>query len=94
MPLLESELLARYPDGLFAAGVYVDTTGTSADQLMRDNGFEIPMLYDIEGQALRLLREARRLYPLDVVIDREGKIAYLGDSMETAFAIVDELMER
>ena len=59
-----------------------------------EQSLEFPMVYDFDMEMLRQLRLAGHLFPLEVVIDRDGRLAYVGSDFSAAVSVVAGLSRR
>ena len=55
-------------------------------------GLSYPMAFDLDDELFRRLRLPDHVYPLNVVIDREGKIVHTGKVLDDAVAAVGKLI--
>lgn len=96
LPQIETQLLPTYgAQGLDAVAVNTSRNTTFAAQVALDKGITFPIALDVESEVFRYYRVPGRVFPLNVVIDREGRIAHVdnGPGLDAAeAAIVSALM--
>ncbi|MBX7078356.1 MAG: redoxin domain-containing protein [Nannocystaceae bacterium] len=75
---VEHELMASYPGSDFLA-VGVNTTHRTAfaGQVVAEGGLTLPMTLDLDSAAFRHYRMPQKVFPLNVVVDRDGVIVHV-----------------
>lgn len=90
---MQTQILDRY-EGVYGAAVHSLASGVAADQMVVEQDLAFPMVYDFDSEILRQLRLAKHLFPLEVVIDAEGELAYVGSNFAAAVDVVAGLARR
>ncbi len=75
---VEHELMASYPASDFLA-VGVNTTHRTAfaGQVVAEGGLTLPMTLDLDSAAFRHYRMPQKVFPLNVVVDRDGVVVHV-----------------
>ena len=74
-PQIEEDLVGRYDEDEFiAVGVNTAHRTAYAASLAADTGLSLPMALDLDSEAFRHYRIPSRVFPLHVVIDKDGTI--------------------
>jgi peroxiredoxin len=93
--VIESELVPSYAASEFLA-VGVNTTHRTAfaGEVARDSGASFPMTLDLDSEAFRTLRMPEKVFPLNIVLDREGVVRHVDteQGLEEATAAIQAAM--
>ena len=94
MPLLENDI----KPGLDPAKVQIVVLHCDRDPApgayhVQVFGLSFPMAFDLDDELFRRLRLPDHVYPLNVVIDTDGKIAHKGKVLDDAVAAVKKLLK-
>ncbi len=95
MPRIDDELLPTYgPQGLDAVAVNVSRETGYAARVAREKELSFPVVLDIESEVFRLYRVPGSVFPLNVVIGRDGTIVHVDNesSIDAAAAAVAEAL--
>lgn len=93
MPLIESDVLSRFPPTdlqVVAVHCFHDAQGAAGH--VQRFGLTFPVALDFDSELFRRLRMIGHVFPLNVVIDRAGRVAYVGDVLDDAVTVVDSLI--
>lgn len=75
-------------DDFVAVGINTTHRTAYADKVAADAGLTIPVVLDMDSEAFRHYRVPNHVFPLHVVIDRDGKIVHVDD--QPGLATVEE----
>ncbi|MCA9664140.1 MAG: redoxin domain-containing protein [Myxococcales bacterium] len=64
--------------------VHCDSEGGTSAFHVQSFGLTYPMLLDFDSELFRRFRLPDHVFPLDVVIDKQGKVAYVGTVLDDA----------
>lgn len=67
-------------------------SGQNAAYHVQQFGLSFPVLLDFESELFRRYRIPGQVFPLNAVIDRDGRVAYVGDDLDEATAVLDGLL--
>lgn len=91
---MQDVLVPKYSDqGFQFVAVHVGFDPAIAMQELDDAGVTVPIVFDLESEVFRRLRAADWAFPVHIVLDREGKIAFIQteddlDALDAAIAAV------
>lgn len=93
--MIDQDLLPRLgPAGLTAVAIYSGEQTAFGQVVARDAALGLPMLFDLDWQVFERYRIPGGVFPLSVVIDREGNVVHLdrdADLTAAEAAITDAL---
>ena len=82
MPQIETEVLPEYtPQGLRFYAVYSAVESDRGANLASDYGVQSDILADPESELFRSYRVAGKVFPLNVIIGRDGVIAHIDNEL-------------
>ena len=60
---------------------------------VQEFGLSFEMALDLDSEVFRHFRLPGQVFPLNVVFDTQGKVAYLGADLTAALKVVDSLVK-
>lgn len=72
--------------------IHSSYNGQPAAANVQQYGLTFNVAYDFDSEVFRLFRLPAQVFPLNVVVDPAGKIAYLGPDLTEALSVVDSLI--
>jgi len=66
--------------------IHCDAEGQTPARHTQWYGLTFPIALDFDSELFRRYRLPGHVFPLNVVIDKEGKIAHIGDDLDKAVA--------
>jgi len=92
--VIEDEWLPEFEaEGLHAAAVYCGESPAFGTHIGRHTGMSFPMPWDIEFQVFDPYRIPGAVFPLRVVLDREGNVVYKATTEEPDPEDIDDEIE-
>ena len=93
MPLIEANLVTRYPAESFQVLVaHSFPSGQDAAYHVQLFGLSFPVFLDFESELFRRYRIPGHVFPLNAVIDTDGRVAHIGTVLDEATAVLDGLL--
>jgi hypothetical protein len=93
LPLLEADILPSYSaDDLQVVAIHCYPDAMPAVAHVQRFGLSFPMAFDFDSELFRRFRIPDHVYPLNIVIDQQGKFAHVGTTLEDALTAVDSLL--
>lgn len=93
--MIDQELLPEHgPSGLRALSIYSGEQTAFGQVVARDSSLTLPMLFDLDWQVFDRYRIPGSVFPLSIVIGRDGTVVHLDgaeDLTAAEAAIVDAL---
>jgi hypothetical protein len=75
---MQDALIPKYSDQDFQfVAVHVGFDPAVAMQELEEAGVTVPVVFDLESEVFRRLRAPDWAFPVHIVIDRDGKIAFI-----------------
>ncbi len=94
MPLIETTVLPKYPADKFeVTAIHSFYDGQPAAAHVQEFGLTFDVAFDFDSEVFRRLRLPAQVFPLNMVVDQTGKIAYLGTELAEALKVVDGLVK-
>ena len=94
-PEIESDLLPAYSeDDFIAVGVNTTHRTSYADELAAMTGISMPVVLDVDSETFRYYRIPQKVFPLHIVLGRDGKIAHINNEkgIEAVTVAIDAAM--
>ena len=93
MPSIDSDVLPGFsPDDVQFVAIHCYPEGGNAAFHTQWFGLSFPLALDFDSELFRRFRLPGHVYPLHVVVDRQGRVAYVGAPLEDAVAAVQGLL--
>ena len=92
---VQADIVTAYSSAEFlAVGVNTSHRTAFAGNVVRDGGLTLPMTLDIDSAAFRSYRMPEKVFPLNVVVDRDGSITHVDAEagLVAARAAIDDAM--
>ena len=83
--MLENDILPGFsPDDVAIVAIHCHPDGRATASHVQWFGLTFPVALDIDSEMFRRFRLPEHVFPLNLVIDRNGDVAYLGTSLDEA----------
>jgi hypothetical protein len=93
LPSIETDILPRFaPADVQVVVAHCYTEGESAAAHVQWFGLTFPIALDFDSELFRRFRLPGQVFPLNFVLDRDGRVAYLGPVLDDAVAAVEALL--
>ncbi len=85
--MIDQDLLPTYgPAGLRALSIYSGEQTTFGQVVARDAALGFPMLFDLDWQVFERYRIPGGVFPLSIVVGRDGTVVHLDGAQDLAAA--------
>ena len=91
--MLQNNILPQHTnDDLLIVVIHCDAQARTPSAHIQQFGLTYPIALDFDSELFRRFRLPGQVFPLNVVIDREGRVAHIGIVLDDAVAVAEGLL--